>query len=355
MFRGRTEFLNDRSLSYEVLRGTSAFLSLKETWENLLDHSQGPGRVFLRHDWIRAWLDLRSGHTPLIVLIYHGHTVVGIIPLCERVHRSVWKTLMFLGGHDADYHDVIVDVRYDGDLVYSYARQIVETLGKAGAVLCLEELAEGTPLHQAFSHGEVASREPCPYIDTRQPWSDYQRRICDEDVRRKMRKAERLGSVRYGVVESSHHIAAFVDEFCDTHQQRWALTDTPSRFQNPKDRVFLRQVAEDLFPGGHMHLAYLTIDDRRVAYFYGFREERRLSMYLLTFHPDFAKISIGKVFLYHLIREEYSRYQIIDLLRGDEPYKRHWATDVATNETFLVYRSRIHRAVAELYRHLGNG
>ena len=169
-----------------------------------------------------------------------------------------------------------------------------------------------------------------------------------------MRKVERLGTVRYGVVESQGQIPSFIEEFCDAHQRRWALTDTPSRFQFANDQNFLKKVAEDLFPRGLMHLAYLTLDGRRVAFFYGFREDQRLSMYLLTFDPDFAKVSIGKVFLYHLIREEYPRYQVIDLLRGSEPYKRHWATDVAMNESFVIYRSPIHRVVATLYGTVGN-
>lgn len=336
-----------------MVRGVPQFLALKETWDRLLALSKGPGRTFLRHDWIRNWLQFRSNHTPLVVLIYRGSDPVAIIPLCERVDRGWWKTVAFLGRNDADYHEIIVDSRFEEDAIYRYAQGVIEGLRRGRSVLRLEEVIQGHRLHRTFSHWETARRQRCPYIDTSRPWPDYRRRICDQDVRRKTRKAEALGPVHYGVVETPDQIDPFLDEFFRAHQRRWDQTKTPSRFHHDNDRRFYRQVAHDLFPSGSMHLAYLTIAERRVAYFYGFREEERLYMYLLTFDPDFARVSIGKVFLYHLIREEYARYRIIDLLRGSEPYKNHWATDVAINESLVAYRSPLHRTASALYDKFG--
>ena len=339
----------DVTWSHQVVRGIGQFLALKDTWDHLWALSKGPGRTFLRHDWIRNWLQFRSNHTPLIGLIYRDRQLVAIVPLCERVDRGVWKTVAFLGRQDADYHGIIVDSRVEDDAVYRYVKGVVEGLRRGQSVVRMEEAISGHPLHRTFSHWETAQRQRCPYIDTSQSWPDYHRRICDQDVRRKTRKAEALGPLHYGVVKTPDQIDPFLDEFFNAHQRRWDQTATPSRFHQDNDRRFCRQVAHDLFPSGSMHLAYLTIAGQRVAYFYGFREEERLCMYLLAFDPDFARVSIGKVFLYQLICQEYGRYRIIDLLRGSEPYKDHWATDVAINESLVAYRSRLHRTLFTLY------
>lgn len=340
-------------LRHQVVRGVPQFLALKDIWDTLLACSHGPGRTFLRHDWIRNWLQFRSNHTPLVILIYGGSRLVAIIPLCERVDRGFWKTVAFLGRNDADYHEMILDSQCNVDAVYPYAQSVIEGLRRGRSVLRLEEVVQGNALHRTFSHWETAKQQRCPFIDTSQPWPDYQRRICDQDVRRKTRKAEALGPVHYGVVETADQIDPFLDEFFNAHQRRWAETNTPSRFHQDNDRRFYRQVAHDLFPAEYMHLAYLAIAGRRVAFFYGFREDDRLYMYLLTFDPDFARVSVGKVFLYQLIREEYAHYRIIDLLRGSESYKNHWATDVAMNESLVAYRSPLHRTVSTLYDRFG--
>ncbi len=345
----RTE--TESKFRYVVHYGTEAFLDLKPDWDRLIEQSSSVARIFMRHDWLRIWLEFRGArYHPVIVLIYDGDIPIGIIPLCQRSARiagSFWTALIFMGTPDADYHDIIIDTRYDAKVLYSFAQKIIDLLCRKYSATFLEDLRSDVAKQLLSTSRNHAVRPSfkCPYTSTTIPWEEYNQRIFSSDVRRKLKKVKALGSVEYGVVQRPEELDAFLSRFFDMHRRRWAGTDTPSRFNNEDDRKFLVDLAKALGPGASMHLAYLSVNGKIVACSYGFQDLGRLYYYIPTFEPELSYASVGMVFQYYLLLNEYRHFNTIDFLRGDEPYKYHWSTGEDVNHTLFLYRTPVHRMV----------
>jgi CelD/BcsL family acetyltransferase involved in cellulose biosynthesis len=58
--------------------------------------------------------------------------------------------------------------------------------------------------------------------------------------------------------------------------------------------------------------------------------------------PTLERESVGEVLMAIMIRRAIERgYRRFDFLRGDEPYKRHWANAARTMERLIVFRSNV--------------
>ncbi|NIM22479.1 MAG: GNAT family N-acetyltransferase, partial [Candidatus Latescibacteria bacterium] len=70
-------------------------------------------------------------------------------------------------------------------------------------------------------------------------------------------------------------------------------------------------------------LAFLTMNDKRVASYMNFFHGERIMVYNSGLDPAAYRLSPGIVLMAHLIRSaiEEQRFKIFDFLRGDEAYK----------------------------------
>lgn len=120
------------------------------------------------------------------------------------------------------------------------------------------------------------------------------------------------------------------------HAARFRRRGTPGSFFGRRhvfhERVAWRQAAQ-----GMLRLSRLRLDKRTIALLYAMRGGERYFYFAAGFDPTMSRFSPGFVLLRETIRlaaEEGMR--TFDFLRGDEEYKRAWATD----------RSRLQRVVA---------
>ena len=174
------------------------------------------------------------------------------------------------------------------------------------------------------------------------------------EIRRKVRRAESAGAIE--LIESTDPVAD-LEAFIDLHQARWGdrglFPPTPGGDQS---RHFIRRLFE-LFGAatslgaanaaaagapGHptVHLAFLTIDGRRIAAEIHFETAGSVLYYNAGVDPEARELSPGVVLLERLVRRAIELGKCrIDLLRGDEPYKYEWGAIDEPVQRILVRRA----------------
>jgi len=120
------------------------------------------------------------------------------------------------------------------------------------------------------------------------------------------------------------------------HTARFRSRGTPGSFFGRR-RAFHERVAARHAAAGLLRLSRLRLGGRTIALLYALRGGERCYYYAAGFDPDMARFSPGRVLLGETIRLAAAEgVGTFDFLRGDEEYKRAWASE----------RRRLQRIVA---------
>ena len=158
------------------------------------------------------------------------------------------------------------------------------------------------------------------------------------EIRRKVRRAESAGEV---LLTDSPDPLADLEAFIDLHQKRWGadglFPDTPG---GAHSRVFFRRLFELLGPGSPLHLAFLTVDGRRIAAGVAFETADALLYYNAGVDPEARELSPGVVMVERFVRRALETgKRRMDFLRGNEPYKYEWGAVDEPIQRLLVRRT----------------
>jgi len=158
------------------------------------------------------------------------------------------------------------------------------------------------------------------------------------EIRRKVRRAEAAGEV---LLTDSADPLGDLEAFIDLHQKRWGDDGLfPDTHGGEQSRVFFRRLFE-LFPaGGPLHLAFLTVDGRRIAAGVSFETADSVFYYNAGVDPDARDLSPGVVMVERYVRRAIeSGKRRLDFLRGDEGYKYEWGAVDEPIQRVLVRRT----------------
>ena len=319
--------------------------SLAPLW-NTLTEDKGEGTVHSVFPWLNTWwrtyLELRDAFTGsfdlLVITIKDANkNTTGIAPLMLECNGEQ-KTIRFLGEGVSDFADFLVW----GDR-YDFFHQCLSLLDKTckGADVELQQFPKNSPnyapLMSVLKEKGYAFRESviekCPYLSISDGWEDYYASVSNKhryDIRRCKRRLEEQGKLsftRFNVVDQKH-----IDEFSQINIQRQRSLNRPSLYENPFKHKFVMAVSRKLNDIGMMDAAALFHNDRMISYVYGFCYRRIHYYWNISFLPEYARYSPGKILLYHLLSDSFKKgYRKFDFMRGDEKYKFIWARAYRTN------------------------
>jgi CelD/BcsL family acetyltransferase involved in cellulose biosynthesis len=163
-----------------------------------------------------------------------------------------------------------------------------------------------------------------------------------KQVRYQERRLARDHAVRYRLIDDADALAAALDALFELHGARWG--DRGSHVF-ARSEAFHREFAALALAQGWLRLWLLEVDGRTVAAWYGFRFGGADWHYQSGRDPAWERYSVGAVLLAHTIRDcvesGVPRYLF---LRGDEAYKRRFASDDPGLETVAFAAGALGRA-----------
>jgi len=194
----------------------------------------------------------------------------------------------------------------------------------------------------------TASTTRCPVVATRGSWEDYlktRKRKFRANLKRAIRRVGEQGTVE---VERTVADAALFEEMIEVERESWKWAGGLAYLKPARDRGFLRDV---LLESRVEHELWTCRIDRSLAGFaLVFPSVHVRHYYLPSFRSRFS--DAGSFLLGEIVRESFSsKYEELDLLRGDESYKLAWATHQnAVHEIAAAGRSPLGPIAREVLR-----
>ena len=325
------------------------FSEIGQTAWNMLVEQSIADTPFSRYEYLSEWWKTLGGGEwknaeLLLVSAVEDDELVGIAPLFIAGYDGR-KAVLLLGSIEiSDYLDLIVR---EADLP-RFLSGLMDFLASshAGAWSAMDwyNLPDSSPTLAALKadserrgwnyHEEVY--RPTPRIALNGSFEEYLSRVEKKqrhEIRRKMRRADESGRVKFAVVDPKADIEPELESFFHL------------MVQDPGKANFLHDVMRDQMSQsiraaheyGYLWLAFLEVDGVRAAASLNFDYKNKLWGYNSGVSRDHMEFSPGWVLLGHVIQWccENGRAEF-DFMRGDEEYKYRFG---GVNE--YVMRARV--------------
>ncbi|MGW7353207.1 GNAT family N-acetyltransferase [Streptomyces sp. NPDC054784] len=326
-----------------LCRDPAAFAALAPEWDAL--YARCPGATpFQTHAWLHSWwLSYGVRGRLRLLLVRSDGRLVGVAPLM-CVYRP-FPVLVPLGGDITDFCDVLVDA----DRADVALRAMERGLRRAarGALVDLREVRPGGAAERLHNRWQGARRRLDDSVCLELPGvplEDLLRRMPGTSARRtrgKLRRLARLDVEERDVPQAE--VASAVATLLRLHGLQWrgrGLTPEHGRrrFAEHLSRAAVRMVGSgdavltEYRVGGEVLATDMTLTSAELS-----------GGYLYGAHPALrAKADITSMLLRHDARlASESGRRVLSMLRGTEPYKRHWRPVEVTNRRLLLARSEL--------------
>jgi len=327
------------SYRFRTIKDHEEFLSLKDTWNNLVKVSTF-NSIFAVHEWMDAWLRNHFDETDrlAIVIAEGGDGPCAIAPMVVRHGKPYGvpvKLLCFIGTPQADRCDVIIKKGYEA-VVPGLMRYMVRHVN-GWQQMHLNEIPEHSSfakyLMKKYPMTYIEPGSECPYIQLsdfssfKEFYSGLKRKIRLE-INRKNNKMTKEGNWKVthtlgpSLFDSSMYQARKLERKSAKAMRINDLTHLALAL--PEYWNFQRSLVEK--QGSYKILmSTLKRDNQLIAHLYGFIQNRRYHAYNTAFDSEFNWYSPGKIIINDTIR--YSMElgcQEFDFLRGASFLKKLW-------------------------------
>jgi CelD/BcsL family acetyltransferase involved in cellulose biosynthesis len=325
-------------LQCEVVTDFARLEKVSADWEQL---SQSSGsEVFQKFAWTRAfWRTWRSRFSLCSLLIHDSATIHGILPVA-----SDGKEIRFLA--EGDYNDLICEEQSAPSVLATAIRALLKIPGVPASCI-LRNLSVDSrivrhlrSLPKEFQKKVILSfAYPCPSIVTDGDPRIFAKAALKESLRRHENKLRREGQVTFRHIESRREIHEYLPGFFEQQIARRALLGQNSHFQDPAERAFYGALVDELDPRSDLRFSVLELDERPVAYHFGFQARGKLIWYQSSFDVDLWHCSPGEVLIRKLLEYADERgLREFDLTVGGELYKSRFANVIRNNFNLHVER-----------------
>ncbi len=348
----------------EIITTEAQFEQLAGFWNTLLERTRSDN-LFLTWEWVRTWWQCYSGLGDLYILVIRDRgQPIAIAPLFRRKRSLLdieketgictlilasepWeralqvKELAFLGSGSAcsEYLDIIclpgqesvsVNAIYQWLIDYCQDWDILDLTCVRTDSFVLSWLAAHPtrglwqiqrPMHQTW----ISSLPDCWETYTNTVWSSRFRKSTQRHQNR-IRKLFR--EITFDFHTDPATLEAALDKFIQLHQKRWIDQGLCGAFYDPPFIEFHKRFSQLALKKGWLRLGFLKGDGKILFGLYGFRYGRSVSLYQMANAAQIPNVSVGTIalcaYLRYMIEEG---AQILDMMRGYEVYKHHWAKE----------------------------
>jgi CelD/BcsL family acetyltransferase involved in cellulose biosynthesis len=304
--------------------------ALKSRWIEL--HQQDEyAHFFTSWEWLHAcltternqWmvLGVRDGDGPYAAFLPLGD---GRFPI---VGPPLNRELYLAGIPRADYTGMLVANGYERRVIPALARYIEKlpwdnfTLNDWPDQRIAALIAEFPEMQYRATKADPS---PCPFIELPATWDEYVKsrgRHMRQTLKAKLRKVEMLEGFRWEVARRSEADGA-IERLLDLNAVRW--NKSRSKREKTFGELFRRCYASGSFLIGSIKIGGLTIASQGS---FIDRDTKTVLGYMMAFDPAYKHVSPGSAMVALSIRTAIENgFAFYDLSRGDEAYKKSFAT-----------------------------
>lgn len=316
----------------DIYSDESCFAVLETDWRKLVPQSQA-NLIFSTWEWHQCWW---SAYHPgdlwvLAVRAAEGEPLIGLMPLfIEPQERG--RVARIIGSDDVtDYLDIIAH-RDHTEAVYTALAAFLGEKRGTFDVLDMSNIRAESPTRTQFVAALEAQgftvameqQEVCPLFEVPATFDAYLSELDSRErseLRRKLRRADGVEDLAWYIVSDQHdlqaELRAFLVLMAASHPEKAAF------LQNPQHVAFFNAFMPVAMQQGWLQLAFLTIEEERVAAYLNFDYDNDILIYNSGLEPNrFGALSAGIVLLAKLIDWAVEHHKrTFNFLRGNETYK----------------------------------
>ena len=282
--------------------------------------------LFMEPAWMQVWWShFGAGMTPCILAVRYKKTLIGIAPLMAD------GTTVFLLGHSdlCDYMDFVIAPHRGPEffaVIIEYLQNqgfvllnLKPILNESNVVKDLVEIAPGLGCRVVCKPDEVTYAMALP-----SSWEAFLERLSGKqrhEIRRKLRRLDAAGQVKYRFVEDVNTVRTEIDTFIALFRSN---RSDKAAFMTSQMEAYFRSLAESMAAHHMLKLAFLELDGQPVAAVLCFDNGSTVYLYNSGYDMHFSSLSVGLLSKVLSIKDSIQRgRRKYDFLKGDEKYKRY--------------------------------
>jgi CelD/BcsL family acetyltransferase involved in cellulose biosynthesis len=303
---------------------------IRADWDGLADRVGAA--LFLRPGWIEPWLEAFAKGEPAYLVARREERLVGVLALESR-HGNLLSA--------ANWHTPLYGpVAEDDAAAAALARGLVERAARRADMWCLDPSAPGLAqltdaAATAGHHTIVRTIARSPYIALEGSFDEFMAgrdRKFRKDIGRRWRRLEEGGGHAI-FADGSDDLDELLTDGFRLEASGWKGEQGSAISSDPAIERFYRRVAGWAAGRGWLRLAFLCVDDRRVAFDFGFEQGGSLYVPKGGFDVEYRSLGPGQLLTYAGIRRAFDEgLRTYELLGQQDDYKRHWT---ATTREFV--------------------
>lgn len=293
---------------------------------NELHHCLKWESIFVLPTWLKVWWqEFGAGAELYLSAFRERETIMGIAPLL--VNEGVAS---FIGSADVcDYLDFVIARGRERD----FFKVLLDNLRKKGIIkLDLRPLRPDSTVvtylvSMAQERGYQVSCKPedvSSELDLPSTWDEYLNILTVKqrhEVKRKLRRLEEAGNVRYHIVEDTSAVHEAMDTFLRMFRES---RKDKAAFMTTRMESFFRSLARAMAEAKLLRLGILELNTLPVASVLCFDYNDRVYLYNSGYDPRFSSLSVGLLSkVLHLKDSIQKGKKKFDFLKGAEMYKYH--------------------------------
>jgi CelD/BcsL family acetyltransferase involved in cellulose biosynthesis len=330
-----------------TLTGLDAFNALEREWNSLVTAHNNS--LFLRHEFMRVWLESFAPHRPVQVLTGRSAdgSLLAVLPLILRRGFirgiPVRELVAPANAHSCRFDMVAEDPGAAGEAVFRHL-----AARKDWDVLRIPDVPEGgqawhifrTAVAEGFPVGAwPAQRSPFLLLPSTE--EELQGSVSSQlraTARRKLRQMEKRSPVQIERIPTSDDLALVLEDFFQVERSGWKGKKGTACDQDTQTRTFYTRLAEVAAEKNWLALYRLTLGGQTVALHFGLIYDGVYLLPKLAFREEFSELSPGLVLMHEVVRD-CIRQQIntIDFLGTVDEWKSRWTHDVVPHYWLYIF------------------
>lgn len=326
----------------DLLRTTGELEAFQTTWRALW-REDGNSTPFQSPAWLLPWWR-QFGQPGLAAVVLSRHTwPIAFLPFyMYREPQRDDSRLLLLGVGTTDYLDGVFSPACKVEHVKIALECVLSTEGWKSMVAV--QLRKCSKLFKALrreDRREVESFRSESCLRIRAVYCDAFPPKMRQNVRYYRHRAERSGKLELELADRTTWKATF-DKLIELHTARWQSVGQPGLLADPRVLDFHREAIPLLLDQSMLRLHLLRLNGEPIAAAYSLvdhpaRRDRTQYLYLITHSVQHAELHPGTLLLAAMIEQAAEAGIVwIDLLRGEESYKKLWHAEQEPTFGFTI-------------------
>ena len=341
-------------ITIDVIRSTSEFEALRPHWKRLWCKDPH-AKPFQAPEWLLPWWSSFGQPDLRTLTVWRDNELLAILPLyIYEEPNSRERQLLLMGAGTSDYLDGIFSPECTSAHIIAALDHLKRE--KDWDVAHFSQSPPHSPLFQALSTldqqtMQAYEAESCSWIPA------VSRTELPSKIRRDLRNHRKFvkeGGDLEVVVADQNNWEPLFWQLVKLHRERWERVGEMGVLADPAVLAWHRRAIPQLLSSGLLRFLALRVHGEVIAALYSLLDSdapkiKTQYLYLIGHSAKYAKLRPGTLLMALAIEQAAAAgINHVDLLRGDESYKRFWNAQRTPTYAFTLRAQPTDRGVSAL-------